>query len=382
MNMDFTYVTELINSAGLAVGVFLAIVILGFKKSRKQTKILLSVLVAAITLSITWCKESILPVSVTHYMIGFVDPVYFTIGPLLYLYVSSVTNNRFKMQKKHILHFTPSALALTFNLPVIFMPVSEKLSFVTEVAERSSLQAELLFITQISQILIYLVFSLNLLKIHEDSIKNYLSSLEETRMRWLKLLVYPVFVLYIGDIAVCYLGNFIPEKLLDYREIFSIKESLLVFIVGYKGLIQPDIFSSDAINSSNEKYRASKLTDSMAEEYLARLIGFVEQEKPYTDPGITLKMLSEKVSIPPRYLSQVMNDRLGRNFYEFINGYRVEEVKKRLLNGELERFTILAIAYDVGFNSKTTFNTVFKKQTGLSPTQYIKSMSKKPVQVQ
>ena len=98
----------------------------------------------------------------------------------------------------------------------------------------------------------------------------------------------------------------------------------------------------------------------------------MENEKPYLDTKLGLKELAEDLDISVHHLSQVINEKLGKNFFEFVNGYRVAEVISLLKNPQYKRYTLLAIAYDSGFNSKSRFNSVFKKNTGFTPSKYIK----------
>lgn len=121
-----------------------------------------------------------------------------------------------------------------------------------------------------------------------------------------------------------------------------------------------------------KKYEGSRLTDKQSETYLVNLIRFMEHEKPYLDEDLTLKELADRTGIPLRDLSRIINEKLHKNFSDFINFYRVEEAKHLLLReGKLE-MTILDIAYDVGFNSKSNFNSVFKRHTGITPSFYKK----------
>jgi AraC-like DNA-binding protein len=96
----------------------------------------------------------------------------------------------------------------------------------------------------------------------------------------------------------------------------------------------------------------------------------MKQHKPYLNPELSLQMLANQLDIPPHYLSQVINEQLGQNFFDFINSHRIEEVKARLLDPQYTHLTILAIAFDSGFNSKSAFNSAFKNQTGLTPSQF------------
>lgn len=110
--------------------------------------------------------------------------------------------------------------------------------------------------------------------------------------------------------------------------------------------------------------------DAKIEKLVTRIISLIEQDKIYTEPELNLQQLAEKLQAPSYQVSLAINEGLQKNFYEFINAYRVEEAKKLLLDSKNKNFTILSVGFEAGFNSKTTFNTVFKKFTGLTPTQF------------
>jgi len=96
----------------------------------------------------------------------------------------------------------------------------------------------------------------------------------------------------------------------------------------------------------------------------------MEQEHPYRETSLTLTMLSNMLDAFPHHLSQVINEKLGKSFFDFVNEYRVQETKKALASPESSRFSVLGIALDAGFNSKSAFYTAFKKHTGMTPTQF------------
>jgi AraC-like DNA-binding protein len=120
----------------------------------------------------------------------------------------------------------------------------------------------------------------------------------------------------------------------------------------------------------HKKYQKSGMDTDELERNFARLGRLMADEKPYRDSELTLLSLATKLSLSPHHLSQLLNERVGKNFYDYINEYRVDEVKRELVNPQKSNFTILAIALECGFNSKSTFNTCFKKNTGLTPSQY------------
>ena len=115
------------------------------------------------------------------------------------------------------------------------------------------------------------------------------------------------------------------------------------------------------------------MTEKQKASYMKKLRQTMDHQKPYMNPELTLKELSEMTDIPPRYLSQILNGSLKQNYYDFINRYRVEASKKYLSDPEKQKCTILEILYEVGFNSKVAYNTAFKKYTGMTPRHYRKS---------
>jgi AraC-like DNA-binding protein len=120
------------------------------------------------------------------------------------------------------------------------------------------------------------------------------------------------------------------------------------------------------------KYQKSALTDEQAEGYLDRLLDFMQTKKPHQQNELTIQDLALAVGIPRHQLSQLLNERLGKNFYDFINEYRVAEVKRLLRHPRYAHYTTLAVAEEAGFNSKATFNAVFKKLTGMTPSEFTK----------
>lgn len=130
---------------------------------------------------------------------------------------------------------------------------------------------------------------------------------------------------------------------------------------------------TDKQDSPKIKYQKSRLSDSESKKVAERLVKMIEQEKLYLDPELALTDLSEKSGEPSYVVSQALNVSLGKNFYELVNGYRVEAAKRLLSNPDNQNLTILSIGFEAGFNSKTTFNSVFKKCTGQTPSEYLKS---------
>jgi AraC-like DNA-binding protein len=137
----------------------------------------------------------------------------------------------------------------------------------------------------------------------------------------------------------------------------------------YKALTLPEVFSGISEKTIQIKQSLSKNT---SDQYLQKLVEYMNDKKPYLNPALTLIDLAEEVSIPPRSLSEVINSSLKQNFYDFINTYRIEESKRLLSISTEQSKTVLEILYKVGFNNKSSFNSAFKKCTGITPSQFRK----------
>jgi YesN/AraC family two-component response regulator len=151
---------------------------------------------------------------------------------------------------------------------------------------------------------------------------------------------------------------------------------LFVFLIGYYGARQGMIFTDPAVAShadkpeTKEKYKKSPLDATQSQSLLDRLLLFMDEDKPFLESKITLPQLANRFATNPNYLSQVINEKLNLNLYDFINKYRVEEFKKRLKNDDALNYTLFGHAQNSGFSSKSSFHEVFKKHTGQTPAQY------------
>jgi AraC-like DNA-binding protein len=160
----------------------------------------------------------------------------------------------------------------------------------------------------------------------------------------------------------------------QFNAILNITLAILIYSIGYMGLKQPEIFldpsSIPPHSESTEKYRRSGLSDESAEEIRRKLLTLMTSDKPFLSKDLTLQKLAERLKTSSHNLSEVINARMHQSYYDFINQYRIEEFKNRLADPESERFNLLSIAFDSGFQSKGTFNSIFKKFTGMTPSEY------------
>ncbi|MHC0446661.1 helix-turn-helix domain-containing protein [Flavobacterium sp. 3-218] len=310
------------------------------------------------------------------FLLGFELPMPLLQGPFLYLYTSALTNqNQYK--KYNLLHFLPFIIAVLFLMPFFSLPFSEKL----KVFENEGKGYENLILVLYGFILLsgitYALLSLRKLSKHQKNISDQFSSSEKINLRWLQYLI-------LGSSIIWCVVIFFEDEY-----IFSFVVFYLMFI-GYFGIKQVGIFTNQTIAqnlvlnvSFNEnieietvsekiKYERSGLSNVELQSIHQKLTQIMKDEKLYKNPDLTLAELSQKLDIHPNILSQVINSAEGKNFYDYINSQRVEEFKKLILLPENEKYTLLSVAFECGFNSKTAFNRNFKKVTGLSPSEYLK----------
>ncbi|GAB5521360.1 MAG: hypothetical protein RhofKO_36110 [Rhodothermales bacterium] len=144
-----------------------------------------------------------------------------------------------------------------------------------------------------------------------------------------------------------------------------------LFGFGYFVMLQYDRFQVVSYrDEAPEPEESPKKLSAKTSIYVQNLLDVLQGEKLFTNPELTLQDLADRLGISAGYLSQIINEHEGKNFFELVNGYRVEEVKHRLISADYQHYTIMGIALESGFKSKSTFNTVFKKFTGQTPSAY------------
>jgi len=230
---------------------------------------------------------------------------------------------------------------------------------------------------------IYFLFSLRLLKKHDINLFNNFSFSENINLKWLRYLVFIFGLIWTALIIITVIHHvFNLFSMAFCTDGLFLSLSVLVILIGYFGLKQKVIFSNDFKNKQNLlveskiKYSGSRLKASEAEQFMGRINNLMVSSKPFLDPNLTLLQLASELDISTHYLSQIINEKFHLNFFDFINQYRVEEVKVRINNSEFKNYSLLGIALDSGFNSKSAFNRIFKKFTNQTPSQYKSAVTK------
>ena len=302
--------------------------------------------------------------------------VAFTYGPLLFLYVRYMTKPDRKFNWFTLLHLIPFLVFLTVS--VIFREIPLMKDLRTFFAPDRFISLRLVYsFSMFISVTAYSMLAFIEIRRHQEYLKTIISYTSGMiNLNWLKVYSIGFYVAFIilfllGGLNL--IGDFIPFD--PYFVVFTFITGF-TFVFSYNIISQPTIFGQE-INMINgeekkesEKYSRSGLKDTQAEVYLQKLIEYVEEKKPYLDRNLSVQDMADETGIPRHHITQVLNEKHKKNFFTFINEYRVKEVIERFSDQRNNNFTILAIAFDAGFNSKTTFNSIFKSQTGITPSEY------------
>lgn len=314
------------------------------------------------------------------HLIGSSSSLVFLYGPFLYFYAKTYVSDSFKFRKVHLLHLVPFLLYNLALFPFYIQSASYKLYYHQEILTKEPpLMAVVALIAKSLSIPVYLIWTLILLRKHRKNITRYFSNLEKIDLRWLKYLVWSMVAVtaFILVSAVVKVRSNFANAIHTEQYIFS-AATLWVLGLGYYGLRQTPVFTDvtqiDLLKrAAPAKLKKSTLNPAEVEQYKESLFRYMDQEQPYIRSKLTLNQLADEVQIPAQTLSQLLNETLDQNFFHFINGYRVEEVKKRLQDPKYKNLTILGIALECGFSSKAAFNRIFKLHTGVTPSAYLKN---------
>jgi AraC-like DNA-binding protein len=286
-------------------------------------------------------------------------------GPTFYLYVKSFAFSDFRLRWRHVLHALPFALIVLYMLPTYFVldAESKRLAFSSSLVARYQFPLNIL---RFIQILAYNMACLGVLRYYSGKIKESFSSIAQINLAWLKLIIVGFICAYAVSLSlyppIVYLDSYRDELLfMVYLVYFTFFNTIF-----FKGLHQEDVFGGI---EETVKYKSSALTREEAAAMIEKINRYVSLQKPHLTPGITIDDMAGNLGLSKRTLSQVLNEYFGQNFYDYVNKLRIEEAKRMLLEPECRK-TVLEVLYEVGYNSKSSFNTEFKKATGLTPTEF------------
>ncbi len=298
---------------------------------------------------------------------GYTYALPFLFGPFLYLYCKSFDVTRFK--KTVLVHFIPFLIHFGYLLPFIILSGPEKVDILTNTQNIPIWRfwvARGIVVAQVLHILGYSILLFGLLR--QQSNDRTLAS-KINRKIWFKRisLLFLVFgIIHASYYVMVFLGKY--ELQVDY--LMSLGMSIIIYFVGYTGFRIPQFLGE--LPEVRKSQRPENFSPQMSNDLLIKLKKHMEDQKPFLDGDLKLGNLADQLGMKSHDLSQLLNDSLGQNFSEFINGFRIKEAE-RLLTSDNEDLKVIQVAYQCGFNTKTAFYNSFKRKNGVSPLLFRKT---------
>ncbi len=294
-------------------------------------------------------------------------------APLLYLYIVSVLYDNFRLKIKHVLLFLPLFINLIILYPSFFnVNIDQQELFINNYFN----QPEALIVTSIGYTTyFFLFFALvyEVIRYRKIINQNYSNSNALVNYTWItQFLVIDIIISLVTLSKSVYRFTYNNiDTTNNLRVIMLLSGLIFICWLFSKALLAPKVFQGVDANLTPIKEKVNTIEDMR----IAHIQEFMKEKQPYLDASLTLQKLGHQLGIPSRELSILINQHIGKHFFDFVNGYRIEKAKELLGNTSLPKKTIQEVMYDVGFNSKNSFNTAFKKHTNSTPSQYRKNTS-------
>ncbi|MFK7953058.1 MAG: helix-turn-helix domain-containing protein [Ekhidna sp.] len=311
----------------------------------------------------------------------FPNGIELAITPLIYFYVKSLINPNFRFKSHYWIHFAPFVLAQTYAFIVYFNTLTTY-----DLTEKDSIAKSFLFndVKQFEEyllmisIVLYLFYGYREIMAYKDWLRKTISDSTFPNFNWL-ITIFRLFII----VGIIKLLNHSFDIFFELNNITTIHSdfltlviAILVYYLGFKGYLQPDYtFSRSELFVDNTP--TPILSDSKTTATLDLLLKAMKEDKVFLRPKLTIYELSNITGTHQRDLSQIINQSFKLNFREFVNSHRVEEVKSKLIDINYKHMSILGIALECGFNSEASFYRIFKKNTGLSPKEFLEQQNSK-----
>ncbi|TSE04475.1 helix-turn-helix domain-containing protein [Aquimarina algiphila] len=361
----------------LFISLLLALFVLTVKTSNKKANTFLGIyfLIFAIHISVFFYSKYItLPVVLEMLR----DHIAFFTSPLLFLYLLASIYSDFRYKHKYLLHTLPFLIQILLFSPRFYFADQNTRDFLLKNLN-TTIEGKLSIIFGLLVAFFYLVAMFVELKKYKQLLLENYSNKSAFNYKWL----YQLLII----LSIIFSFSFFKQAYKFYGTNIEILNTLRIMLtlvlLGFltwivlKSMYYPNLFRN--INTKHisikgivKENNIVHIVNKNAKDDINRLLIFMKKEEPYLDATLTLQKLAEQLGLPNRTLSVLINHNLNQRFFDFINQFRIEKAKKMLLNSNNAKLTIQQIMYDVGFNSKSSFYTAFKKETGVTPSEYKK----------
>lgn len=372
--LDFGF-WEVLALLGVVQGVFLGLVLWTHSRGNRQANRLLGSLLLLYSLHllhiVLYWSYALLWMPHLWGVAWFLPYLY---GVLLYLYSRALLDPEFELRKGQIVHFLPFLLCTLAFSRFYLLPAETK---------RHLLEASYALAGTTPNLFVLVVWALQFVHflVYALASLRQLGTIpaDEMRSRWLRRL----FAAFAVSFCCWFLYGFSVSFGVPYSRGIDVAATLAmtasIYAIGYGALRAPELFVGEVGRLGRGKYEGSPLTEEQIGQYRERVVAVMKSTRPHVDSGLRLPDLADLVDVPPHQLSQVLNQGFGQRFNDFVNRYRVEEAKRLLSDPARRDESLLSLAFEAGFNNKTSFNQAFKKYTRMTPSRYRAEVSRQPL---
>lgn len=301
-------------------------------------------------------------------------PLWFILPPLYYFYVKALLAQPLRWNRFSVLHALPALAVLFYMIPFYLLPAESKLNMTIVPDQSSTARLTMLCFSVLYglQNIVYLMLCIKNLRQQEHASNGATINAKPAYVSWLKFLFTLMILFALFHLTVATVEFLTNTDLVKMDFLPMAFFTVMVYAIAYLAIQQPEKLFPPKLRI--RKAFLPNETDVLnSPQIIVTLQQIMKTEKPYRNSNLKYSDLAAKLGISVRLLSRILNEELGQSFNDFINTYRVQEVKDQLSGKENGEHTLLAIALDAGFNSKTSFNRIFKDHTGMTPTEFIRT---------
>lgn len=325
------------------------------------------------------------------HLLGTFSRLIYLVFPLLFLYVKYLVSKHKRFNSIDLLHFSPFLLSILVYVDFYFQSAENKLILIQSIKGYYYVIYLIGEEVLVVQGIVYSILAILLLKRYRREIQHHQSNTDKVLIKGSFFGIIVLLISWIiGSVAVN-LAIFTIEVSIDLFIFVYLLIVITIYWISYYAIKSPEIFKLErtelypsnndipTIEESNDDTTSETKPIIWSEQEIEtmknNMINYIEKNKPYQEPDLSLQDLSTQLNMSRHHLSALINRKQKKNFYEFINTYRIEEVKNLIVDPENKDQKIMSLAYDAGFNSKATFNRIFKQFTNMTPSQYKESSS-------
>lgn len=370
----------IVNIIQLAIvqGILLSL-LLFFKKENRHANRVLSVAILILSLDILCIYLTQMKIYEKYpSLFGFNVGYPFIYGPIFYIYTLLVTRKEEKFKLRLLLHFIPFVVVYLYASPFYLLSYDEKLVRIKEFMTIVQWDMEIISVFKPIHGILYTWLSLRIISEFSERLKISFSNIDKKKLDWLKYLIMSTMIVWVVVAIVILTGLILGYQDVFYDVIIYFFVSVLIYAIGYGALNHAEVLNQteleiDAMQDQvKDKYEKSNLRDEDINRLKDDLLEIMRTKKLYLKNDLTLGNLADELGITNHNLSEVISKAFNKNFYDLINSYRVEEFKELVKNPDYSHYSLLAVAFESGFSSKSSFNTIFKKLTETTPSEYRK----------